>query len=149
MRDKWQQRYYDRYRLECRHFNGTVNIRCKAGVCYLHLAGDGPGYSHRLPCCPGLKHDPSYGDRVPCESYSPLTDQEWEAKEQERRARYERYAKAEPFFEAIRKANKGRSASGSDPCPVCGTGTLRWSIAGCNGHIHARCSTAGCLAFMQ
>lgn len=35
------------------------------------------------------------------------------------------------------------------PCPACGTGQLHYSVARSNGHIHARCSTPGCVTFMQ
>lgn len=34
-------------------------------------------------------------------------------------------------------------------CPICGTGKLRYSRAGYNGHVHARCSTDGCVAWME
>jgi hypothetical protein len=41
------------------------------------------------------------------------------------------------------------SASGEIPCPVCGTGQLKYSRAGCNGHIHAACTTENCVAWME
>lgn len=34
-------------------------------------------------------------------------------------------------------------------CPVCGTGKLQYSRAAYNGHVHARCSTAGCVSWME
>ena len=40
-------------------------------------------------------------------------------------------------------------ASGSIPCPICTTGTLRFSRAGLNGHIHAGCTTEDCVAWME
>jgi hypothetical protein len=35
------------------------------------------------------------------------------------------------------------------PCPVCRTGKIAYSISSRNGHIHAKCDTAGCVFFMQ
>lgn len=40
-------------------------------------------------------------------------------------------------------------SAGVIPCPACGVGTVSWSRAACNGHIHARCSTPDCFAVMQ
>ena len=33
-------------------------------------------------------------------------------------------------------------------CPVCGS-TLFFRVANCNGHVHARCKTDGCLSWME
>lgn len=154
MSDKYYEEYTQRYRRKCRHYSGTINPRCAADVHYIELAGPGPrgdntGYGHRLPCNPAWEHDPKHGERVTCERYAPLTDEEWAAKEAKREAAFDRARKAGPLFDRIRRENKGRSNRGSDPCPACGNGTIMWSIAGYNGHIHARCSTAGCISFMQ
>lgn len=45
----------------------------------------------------------------------------------------------------------GRNHGGvnSCKCPLCTDGTIRYSVAAVNGHAHARCSTAGCLSFME
>ena len=41
-------------------------------------------------------------------------------------------------------------ASGRIPCPVCGgENALRFSRAGYNGHIHAACTTEGCVSWME
>ncbi len=40
-------------------------------------------------------------------------------------------------------------ASGNIPCPVCKTGELRFSRAGYNGHIHAGCTTDGCVGWLE
>jgi hypothetical protein len=34
-------------------------------------------------------------------------------------------------------------------CPICLKGKLHFSIAACNGHIWANCTTKGCVRFMQ
>jgi hypothetical protein len=41
------------------------------------------------------------------------------------------------------------SGKGSMSCPVCKTGTLRYSRAAYNGHVHAGCSTEGCVRWME
>lgn len=68
--------------------------------------------------------------------------------------------------EALEKMKKAREAivaacgghwkrgtpgsSGRITCPVCsGVDMLQYSRAGVNGHIHARCGTAGCVAWME
>jgi len=34
-------------------------------------------------------------------------------------------------------------------CPICNTGKLKYSRSNYNGHVHARCSTDGCVAWME
>lgn len=41
------------------------------------------------------------------------------------------------------------SGSGEMACPVCKTGRLRYSRSGYNGHVHASCSTEGCVRWME
>ena len=41
-----------------------------------------------------------------------------------------------------------RNVIGSIPCPICTTGTVRFSIA-YNGHCHADCSTNGCVSWVE
>jgi len=49
----------------------------------------------------------------------------------------------------VAKHGKARGVSGEMPCPVCSSGTLHYSIAQANGHIHAACSTATCVRWME
>lgn len=43
-----------------------------------------------------------------------------------------------------------KGSSGLIDCPVCGEHeTLQFSRSGYNGHIHARCITQGCVAWME
>lgn len=39
--------------------------------------------------------------------------------------------------------------SGTIPCPVCNSGSLMYSRATYNGHVHARCTTKDCVAWME
>lgn len=41
------------------------------------------------------------------------------------------------------------AGQGTMNCPVCGTGKLRYSRASYNGHVHAQCTTEGCVAWME
>lgn len=41
-------------------------------------------------------------------------------------------------------------SSGTIPCPVCGKdASLQYSRSGYNGHVHARCDTQDCVAWME
>jgi len=44
---------------------------------------------------------------------------------------------------------KGHPGTGSVACPKCGTGTIHYSVSGLNGHMHAACTTAGCVSWME
>ncbi len=46
-----------------------------------------------------------------------------------------------------KKGMKGNA--GSIDCPVCVKGCVNFSRAGYNGHIHAKCSTPECVAWME
>jgi hypothetical protein len=133
----------------CIHFNGTVNDRCDAGVNYRELAGEGEAPFARLPCSDEFPK-PRFGrPRVACDRKELPTPEQLAADKAEIEASMEKHRKAAPFFGGIRKSYEGTSASGVADCPACEIGELRWRIAGSNGHIHAKCSTIGCLNFME
>lgn len=135
---------------KCKHFNGVQNKTCRAGVDYRELTGG----TMRLPC---LGNRP---DTRPCEKYEEPTDEEIAADRAQIDARMEELRREgellRPLIARIRedhgwggKKTRHLSGSGVDDCPCCQGGKVRWSIAGYNGHIHMRCSTPGCVAFMQ
>lgn len=143
---------------KCVHFNGLMSARCEAGVNYKELAGPPEdGYGLRLPC-----HGPDYrtGRGVPlpradvvvaCPKRLEPTEEEIEAEERESAERMNRMGKVRSAIVAHLGGpwNKGTAgASGSIPCPCCG-GTVRYSRTGCNGHILAACSTAGCASWVE
>ena len=41
------------------------------------------------------------------------------------------------------------TGAGEMKCPACKEGTLRYSRAAYNGHVQARCSTNGCVQWME
>ena len=49
----------------------------------------------------------------------------------------------------ISHLNGAKGGAGTIDCPACKTGTVRYSRAECNGHVHARCSTEGCVSWME
>jgi ribosomal protein S27E len=44
---------------------------------------------------------------------------------------------------------RGHGGTGSVKCPSCENGTIRYSVAGVNGHMHACRTTKGCVAWME
>ena len=133
----------------CKHYTGTFfNRRCKAGVDYMDLVG-GPkrGWTARLPCVPLSSHI-TEDRRVPCEKFEGPTDAEV--------AEYERQVKEDILntcfaIVAIQDhVKQTMRAQDSIRCPACKTdGALSYSRTSSNGHISARCSTEGCVAFME
>lgn len=72
--------------------------------------------------------------------------------EKEADERIERTAKARYTAKEDAKANdfrKGRGGMGAVACPCCNSGVIRYSVASYNGHMHGRCSTAGCVSWME
>jgi hypothetical protein len=41
------------------------------------------------------------------------------------------------------------SGAGEMSCPVCNKGTLRYSRAAYNGHVHAHCTSGNCVSWME
>ena len=127
--------------LWCKHYRAMYEHQtCKAGVEYADLK--------QMP------HDfhPCFNRSVGvCNLAEYPTPEEMAAKEQEFKQHFEismkaRAAIVEHLGGSWTKGAPG--ASGEIPCPICG-GTLRFSRAGYNGHIHARCTTENCVAWME
>jgi len=55
-------------------------------------------------------------------------------------------AHADATAKGLKKGNGGRSVM---PCPAGCGGTLTYSVASYNGHMHAQCDTEGCAAWME
>lgn len=127
---------------KCVHFNGMMNDTCKAGVDYdsVKVARE-PGKGWDLPC---------FKDRKPC---SITCDKQQFPTAEYVQARLDEIEQSSirtfGAIAAIQKhANGKRGVAAVIECPAC-KGDLHYSIAGVNGHIHARCSTPNCVAFMQ
>ena len=70
----------------------------------------------------------------------------------------ERFKAGDKTVKPLDKANEHRwnkpqlnyfSGRGEIDCPICKTGKLRYSRAGYNGQVHARCSSVNCVAWME
>lgn len=132
----------------CVHFTGIQNTLCKAGVNVRELVG-GPdfGWGARLPC---LLMDSSACE-VLCPSRKLPTREEAEAEVARHEASIERLLKASAAAHehAINLGlGKGAGGRGELPCPLECDGTLRYSVASYNGHMHAAC-TKGCISWME
>lgn len=141
----------------CRHYVGAfTSDACKAGVNYKELSGEEPGYIARLPCSQKMKHIDAT-TLVHCDLRSPFTREEADAIVKEREEHTKKFmvavnaahadAKAKGFKE---KSNGGFVGGASDlKCPNCETGTIRYSVARYNGHMHAGCTTKDCVSWME
>ena len=128
----------------CRHFNGIQHKCCDAGVEYKQCSAE-----ETMPCIPILIN----GRKTwACELFEIMSQAEAEKEADERIVLVERNTKARHAAKDDAKAKgygKGHGGYGSITCPACGTGTLRYSVASYNGHMHGKCSTQGCVAWME
>ena len=143
----------------CKHFNGTTNDTCKAGVKYDDVTPDPNnegrrGSFFRLPC---NRYDESqlsggqlesYKCRGTCPLYAEPTPEEIEAEEREIEALIERQKKTFPLCVKIRAEHEGEDWSGIVECPIC-QGKLHVRHHKLNGHIWGQCETEGCVSWME
>jgi len=131
---------------KCIHFNGVMNQKCKAGVEYRQLFGSEPGWGKHL-CCLNDSQSPVW-----CDKASMPTQEQAEAIVADREARFQRVMTAlvAAADDAERRGlKKGNGGYGRIKCPNCPDGTLSYSVASINGHMHGQCSTPHCASWMQ
>ncbi len=130
----------------CKHFRSVVEHKtCKAGVPYESLKGisakEWPCFMRRGQVFPG------------CDKQDMPTPEEIEAEEREWEESSKRIAAARRAIVAHLGGPWKRGMEGSAgviDCPACGgKQALQFRRAGYNGHIHARCSTEGCVSWME
>lgn len=131
----------------CKHWPGFVmfeeNGECGDGVALASVTISEPVTIATIPCA-------SRCDEATCDKRQFPTAEEIEARPGELEALMVRMMKArEAIVEKIGPYIEGKSDSGDIPCPVCEKGTLRYSRAGYNGHIHAACTNADCVRWME
>lgn len=133
--------YEEQVMNSCLHFTGLFRqTHCKAGVCYDEVK-DTSTRPYRFPCFA------DNGISRTCPHAQFPTAEEAAA---EKRRSDERHARVSKARAAIVEHTIGkRGVAGTIPCPCCEGGTLRFSVSGYNGHIHARCSTEGCAWWME
>lgn len=138
----------------CIHYRGPHhNDTCEAGVNYedlMNVAELGrTGCMLRLPC---IRRHHTDSERKG-EPLMPCAKCQWPTLEESQE--HERRAHAHTFSLLLARAAIGehsggkRGVSGELDCPVCEGGPLRYSIAGCNGHTHAACTTTDCVRWME
>lgn len=131
----------------CEHYRGLFNgDTCAAGVKYADVT-DVTTKPHSLPCI----QDWNIAD-VKCEKCEYPTAEQIAAREEESNKLFERIGKVRAaIVESLggpwKKGTKG--SAGVIACPCCVTGIVSFSRSGYNGHIHARCSTENCAAWME
>lgn len=123
----------------CKHFTGIMYRKCDEGIAYKDVRRT-DCQPYRFACLPD-------GADIHCASREYPTAQEVDVKEEAIALRLRNILTAR---KAIDKHTSGRrGVQGKMTCPVCGTGTLSYSVAGYNGHIHAQCSTPECVAWLE
>ncbi len=131
----------------CNHYRAmSEHETCEAGVSY--EATKGLPHDQR-PCF--FKGDPPATKSTLCELAMYPTPEELAERDAELARRFERMIKARDAIVAHcgGKWKKGMPGkSGVIECPCC-KGKLHYSRAGYSGHVHARCETADCVAWME
>jgi hypothetical protein len=141
---------YEQKANKCRHFNGLMNDACEAGVNYADVRkGRGAGRGYALPC---FKDDSAEHPECHCGKQSFKTHAEIESEIEATNRHFEdtmtaRKAIVDHLGGPWKKGMPG--TNGTIPCPVCKAGSLGFSRAGYNGHIHAGCTTPDCVAWME
>lgn len=131
---------------KCKHYNGTVNSCCNAGVNYKSVTQSGVGVAfNRLPCfakngLSGLCTEVAYPDeREMAESEAAIAEyvEKMTAVRQEIMAHLTEHGRDR------------RNTSGFIPCPICDDGRVSFSYAGgYNRHMSAECSN-GCVNWVE
>jgi hypothetical protein len=139
----WTSRKREKDAHTCIHFTGIQHKTCKVNVPY-EKARDESVKPYKFAC---LDSDT---DICPLREYP--TPEQIEADIAAFEKRMDDIRVAVPACREDAKANgfgKGRGGRGAINCPVCKTGKLHYSVAGYNGHMWGKCTTEGCMSWMQ
>ncbi len=124
----------------CAHFTGVQHDRCRVGVPY-EFVKEGKTFACFQDEANGLV----------CEKAHFPTREEAEIEKKADDVAYERHRRAHRAVHDDAKAKglgRGHGGEGVLVCPLC-QGSLVYSVASYNGHIHARCRTEGCVSWME
>lgn len=135
--------------IHCKHYTGTAyGKECEVGVKYDQFMGtpfDG------WPCFGKRGQPHPQGEK--CPQCRMPTEEELQEEDRLDAVRFEKMSKARAAIVAHlggpwKKGTPG--SSGTIDCPACGgKGTLKFSRAGYNGHVHAACITLDCVQWME
>lgn len=123
----------------CVHYSGGVAMdgRCAAGVNVRELVGGRDyGWLRRVPCAESHTCAPACAQRQ-----SP-TDADIEAE------RADWQARVAQAFRLKRAISESGQSHGVVPCPRC-SGVVRFAVAQHSRHLHAACTTDGCLSVQE
>lgn len=127
----------------CKHFRGIQHDTCRAGLNARDITGgEAFGWTKRMPCFA------TNNATALCEKYEEPTTEELAKQEAEWERVFARMAKVRPIISELKSIYKDQSWAGTRECPIC-SGTLHLAISASNGHVHGRCETDGCLAWME
>lgn len=142
---------------QCIHYTGCLNPRtptCKAGINYReHVGGDGFGWVRRIPCHT-LKDD-DISAKVKCDLYQEPSAEEVAADEAKTQEHIRKFmtaytGKVREWREANKWDRKNpKAATGKVPCEVCGIGEIHLNMAAYNGHVWGKCTTEGCVEWVE
>ncbi len=139
----------------CKHYNGTINKTCRAGVCYDEVIPDRdePGSALRMPC-----HTQPWDKRpVSLENHArrgtcPKLELPNAEEIKEKRLNIERavsnFQKSLKVISAVKQEHEGKDWQGTMECPVC-QGVLHMGHAAYNGHTRGKCATQDCLNWIE
>ncbi len=146
---------------QCLHFNGSQNKLCKRGVNYqqfrpgmpciqvIHRSARGGTYLRAGEQPAKTEPFPGAQPKERCPFYEEPTDEQVQAERAESDAAMER------TFAAIKVASEWRvrpkpalDRAACLECPVC-KGRLHLTQSSYNGHVHGKCETPGCVAWME
>lgn len=149
-RKKTKEEYHEeniqRIMGSCIHFTGTQNKECTQGIPYAELSEN---RAKVLPCLGDSRTMLPFEQgkqmaECPLRQFKTREEAEEELKRSDER--FEKIGKARRAI--ISRIEQTGISSGTMVCVVCSKGTLKYSRAS-NGHVHARCSTDGCVAWME
>lgn len=132
---------HDQIANKCKHFTGIQNDACAKGVVYKHVR-DETIRPYRWPC---FRDE---GATTTCAGAEFPTEDKVKARIDEIEESGRKIGIARKVIVAETKGKRG--VGGVIDCPACNAkASLHFSVERCNGHIHARCATAGCVSWME
>lgn len=142
----------------CKHYSGHARSeQCRAGIAYADVKTAGEvqyRYKNKHGQAVGSVYTRMYS--IPCFSHEGAKEcPKREFYTDEEIAEFDRqtallFEKTDVARKAILEHAGGKKGvKGKLPCPVCKKGTLMYSIAGSNGHVHAQCTVDSCVSWME
>lgn len=143
---------HDQIAFRCVHFTGLGKGKCKAGMTYDEVDKEmRVAYRAGLPC---LKPDPDDLAKLDgrpqcaCPHLRFPSEEEVQKELDMWKQQMEKMTTALAIINPIREKHAGKDWQGILECPNC-KNKLHVTHSGYNGHVHAKCETEGCVAWME